>query len=109
MDSLVLGRYVVRAFNISTKVPRRCPMRLTLQADLTPSDSELQPMTLQISMDGAPKTSSWAPDVLPLLLSLDGQRHVAEIARQGNQSPEELKPILLALLRQGYIEWVEKE
>jgi carbamoyltransferase len=108
MDALVLGRYVVRAWDICTKVPRRRPLRLRLEAELDTGDSDFRPSLLRLFTGDSSEGLGWEPDVLQLLLSLDGKRNVSTIAREMGKSPEHLKPVLLALLRRGCIEWAEE-
>jgi carbamoyltransferase len=109
MDSLVLGRYVASAWDFGSKVPRRCAMRLRLDATLDAGDTDLRPAALQLSSDGSSEAMSWEPEVLPLLLRIDGKRNVAAIAGEMDKRPEDLKPVLLALLRRRYIEWTKDE
>jgi len=109
MDSLVLGRYVVAAWDFGARVPRRRAMRLRLDAALNADDADLRPRALQLSSNGSSEAMSCEPEVLSLLLRIDGRRNVAAIAKETGQRPEALKPVLLALLRRGYVEWVEEK
>jgi hypothetical protein len=108
MDSLVLGRYVVAAWDFGARVPRRRAMRLRLDAALDADDADLRPHALRLFSDGSSESMTCEPEVLPLLLRIDGRRSVAAIAGETGRRPEALKPALLALLRRGYIEWAEE-
>ena len=105
IDWMVLGRYVIRAPDITVKVPARTALHLSLEAVLPGDEPNMVPSSLKIRNLDTGKESAWEPDVLEVLKAMDGRRTVRDIADMLAVEADALKPRLLALYRQGYFSW----
>lgn len=105
IDWLVLGRYLVRAPDIVSKIPERNPLNLTIEADFPTAEQDIVPHSLKIQNPETGKAAVWESNVFDLLKLMDGHRTVEAIAERLATPMEKLKPQLLSLYRHGYFSW----